>query len=1428
MPTHAKNSRIGVSRLVLRSLLGATALGALCTSGDANAQIAGTTVRPVPNVLLLVDNSGSMERMVDNSLPSQNRNPVTGAFDATNACAPGSPTNPNRWGMLIQALTGNLQPYYSCAAIDRTTAAFKNEFKINGNAVYDADYFLPYHRPLTGVTAATACTRAPYFLPGASPGAGIGPTGRGSAGAGPGLGNDARDLPPNAFAEVRSQHVTAITGFNSPIDPVANACTFEQANDGQLDAARDYVRFGLMTFDNDPSPAKGILGVATQTVDTVNPFVGQWSYTKSPLNSLLSSNGTALGFGRPGGCSTGATAFEVGARHDAAPPWEGRMVPFPPPTGDTYDIQTTNDAIQKVLLSTRPYGATPIEGMMEDARDYYLYNPTGPNGTTPDPYVTCRRNYIILMTDGAPNLDLRPNCEGVGPPTGQCPFNRAPAVALSLSSSAVPAQQVDTYVIGFAVNGSGDANYPNDGFPSAAIKTCKDWYSVAGGTSSLMRTACTAAAATARKGSTAAACCELNEIAYNGTNPVGAVGPFFAETQADLVLSFGRVLGGVARSATTRTLPGYAPPVTVAVDGSSRTASFVASFIPNTQKVWSGEIDRTRSYCAGATPTPQGQSVPEGDSYSANLAAQAIAGQRRFISYKEALNGGFIDSARTIRPYTTAPIDNIAPSLGNEVSAKDDGLKGTTNWAEAMDILPNIGGKSPTCKRSRGFVPGAFSSVSIDIPSLAQSDCKDMLWGFATAKAGAIKPGASIWDFNVRCAKATGNLATGFCSISGTIGCSVANPASCAIPGEVCVPDCTALGAIYRSSPVLVGTPNQFVRDPAYEKFADLRKNRRPTMYVATTDGVLHAFKSLATNNFDFDLRNFELWAFVPPAVLPKIASNYPTGQQILLDGTPAVRDTVWDRTLGTAPDVNIYHTTLVSGLGASGGGYYALNVSDPDCGGLAGLGCINTHVAAASKDAAHGTAAVPAVGPHFLWQLTDIPIGAADPAKKTRLARDGTQMVALFGSQSGTPVITTLQVDPDGNGARQIGVAILPGGIDGPPVKGGTCVRAMDSGGPYNPINFDSSAVGFPRRREVRQWGKSCAATDPVAGRSVTVVRLDTGEIIRHFGRVGQDVPTRIPAARTTDTPFDSPIIGTPAVYPNIVGATAQKAFVGDADGTLWRLDLSSANPANWKVTLFQDLINTGLTPSCGTVAQCAAASQPIMTPPVLSLDPSGGIVINAATGDQENIVVTTERNYVYSVQEARPTVAGTPGIAVVKWYSSLANGQRVSGPMTVFDRTLYYATYTPAIPTQANMCSDGGSAFLWGVDFFNAEGAGITNGGARRWCPLGSVLPSGVCNAGLTQGEDPVGFDSSLRGAIIPGVTIRAAQSCASFDATANDPSITGLTSTKFDIFFGATGSRSGAGTGTPQTLRPEISMTRPLPRTTASIDAWALVVD
>src|SRR5436190_21708561 len=127
------------SRIPLLALLGATSV--VFVEGDARAQSAGTAAKPLPDVLLLVDTSGSMERMADGSLPVQNYGPPPAG--TTNQCVPGVASNPNRWGMLLQALTGNFQPFYSCDAMDRGTGSpagssrFVREYRLNGQAPYD-------------------------------------------------------------------------------------------------------------------------------------------------------------------------------------------------------------------------------------------------------------------------------------------------------------------------------------------------------------------------------------------------------------------------------------------------------------------------------------------------------------------------------------------------------------------------------------------------------------------------------------------------------------------------------------------------------------------------------------------------------------------------------------------------------------------------------------------------------------------------------------------------------------------------------------------------------------------------------------------------------------------------------------------------------------------------------------------------------------------------------------------------------------------------------------------------------------------------------------------------------------------------------------------------------------------------------------------
>ncbi|HEY3234695.1 MAG TPA: hypothetical protein VGJ84_08255, partial [Polyangiaceae bacterium] len=114
---------------------------ALFQSGPSAAQ--ADLNPPMPNVMLLVDSSGSMERKAsDDQFPM---------CDPTGAQA----SERSRWIDAMEVLTGSIQNY-RCESVDRGSNAFKQEYTLSGPPPYDFQYALPYHRPLSGT-----CTPGP-------------------------------------------------------------------------------------------------------------------------------------------------------------------------------------------------------------------------------------------------------------------------------------------------------------------------------------------------------------------------------------------------------------------------------------------------------------------------------------------------------------------------------------------------------------------------------------------------------------------------------------------------------------------------------------------------------------------------------------------------------------------------------------------------------------------------------------------------------------------------------------------------------------------------------------------------------------------------------------------------------------------------------------------------------------------------------------------------------------------------------------------------------------------------------------------------------------------------------------------------------------------------------------------------------------------
>ncbi len=1371
--------------LIHRNVAAASAgVALLAVASSARAQTQLDTNPPAPNVLILLDNSGSMERMIDGRIPEASGNACN--YDLNGQAIPAAaPPTANRWGTVIQALTGTFENnQYNCIDMPRTSGGqFVKEYQIGGQKPYDADYYLHYHRPVlldSSTTPPTACVIAPGSLPGALPGTGVGPTGAGSGNNGAGAGAAATDFPPDGIILRQFSSPTTTTNV------MTGACSqfpskqysSYQYQDGAIPSDSNLMRFGLMTFDQDPSAGIGVTTGSSPTVlgggvvDPISPafgaFAGMWSYFPG-----WNTGASCTYFGNLENCSP--SLFAVGARNPAAPPWEGRMMPFP--KTDVLADQTANNTnIANVILATRPYGATPLAGMLQDAEEYFWNDPTGPQKT--DPLVSCgdRPQYIIMLTDGAPNQDMRPDCQMTDmnvTAAPNCPFKQPEDIARELNTGSGSQGPVTTYVIGFAVS---SATIDSTLYQCSAL--------AAGGTLSSLCAQDPNDPSIPPLGAAASACCKLQAIALAGSANIvtnNVVTPnqhptpaFFADSPGALQAALSTILANISKNATTRTVPSFAATSTsIYADPNNAPTNvgseYLASFNPSPGKPVVGDVVRSRDVCtaSGMNAYSVTQAPPDptkGDDFAANL--NTPGSTRKFIAFQPdasgSLLGSGLDPTATIRPYVTA---GVKDGLGRYSANTIAGL--------ATSVIPAI---SPP---ALGIVaPCPYSATVTNIP---------------------VNPGLT----STQCAEMTLDYTFGQPTFT-------SNPGNFPFVSRYGA----ALGGVYHAAPAIVGPPSTLLQDPGYSGFQNTNQGREGLAYVATTDGLLHAFWTDETTQ-----ENNERWAMLLPAVMPTLKPSYPAGQAALLDGSPVVKDVAWDRSIATAADATVWHTMLVAGFGPSSRGYYALDVTDP----------VETKLEAMS-----GTVPTDApAGPHLRWQITKLP----------------TDNFPVFAAHAATPAITTLFMDPgDGNGAREIAVAILPGGSDGAPstsaTSGPSCARAPKLGFEAQPSS------GYTYRPAVRCWNSNQKWTDPVNGRSVAIVRIDTGEILRVFERQS-DVTGNYPNDslntnhRIIDTPLDSPMTGTPLVYPTDVGTDATKAFISDADGTIWRFDLSSSDPSQWKGELFLDLYNQ----TVDTNSTAWADGQPLTVTPTLSTDTTGELVINAATG----VTDTFDSNgieFVYSITEK---VQGSPPKlrSFVNWYMGtpmapttsfsqpptqektatnppFLAGERVAGPMVVFDGKLYFATY--AVPPASPMTCIQNFARIWGVDFVApADATCATSTSCNR---AAGGLPGLVSNGTTYTDITPLAAATGpLKIAVVPGITINATPACAGAGAAQTDQYVgggaqhstaQGMTQGKYSL-NGQAGAPSANGIGT-QTISIDV----PTPVSPTVIDSWAAVLE
>lgn len=189
------------------------------------------------------------------------------------------------------------------------------------------------------------------------------------------------------------------------------------------------------------------------------------------------------------------------------------------------------------------------------------------------------------------------------------------------------------------------------------------------------------------------------------------------------------------------------------------------------------------------------------------------------------------------------------------------------------------------------------------------------------------------------------------------------------------------LGDIIDASPAYVGKPPLSYTDNGYADYVTAQTSRKPMVYAAANDGMLHAFSA------DKSDQGSELWTYVPSFVMQNMYlladTNYANNHHHFVDGTPVVGDIY----VGGA-----WKTILVGGLNSGGRGYYCLDITNP-------------------------------TSPKTLWEFTDVNMGLTYGNPVITKRKNGTWVVAFTSGYNNT--------SGDGNGHLYVvnaytGVSVL------------------------------------------------------------------------------------------------------------------------------------------------------------------------------------------------------------------------------------------------------------------------------------------------------------------------------------------------------------------------------------------------------------------
>lgn len=596
-----------------------------------------------------------------------------------------------------------------------------------------------------------------------------------------------------------------------------------------------------------------------------------------------------------------------------------------------------------------------------------------------------------------------------------------------------------------------------------------------------------------------------------------------------------------------------------------------------------------------------------------------------------------------------------------------------------------------------------------------------------------------------------------------------------------------ALGAILNASPIAVEPPTLALPIDSYRAYQAQFANRPSMVYVATTDGLLHAMyagelegsnatqvivqKTGAAGSMNAQR---EAWAYIPQMLHGKLA-GFKGKVPMLLDGTPTVQDVrlCHQNTSTINYDVNPqacaymsaggttsqdhtfqWRTVLVGGLGSVGAGYYALDVTRP--GGS---------VARDSSDGKQSTYQVEKPDPIPLWEFSP---------EWERI------QVAKFGDGPYKSLVKP-SLNPPDMGACPVDLAnfwkqSFMGASVGEAAIGTVVIKAK----------FEAASTDL-LQRPVAVFSGGVARGDATnceklrQGRAIYVVDLQTGSLLRRFltyqspGTAGEKV-------------FEHPVSGTPALFDGRPGNLVTRGFVGDAAGRLFRIDMTHEDPAQWSVGLFFDPAD--ISGYADDTKFGPAAFKPALVKGSADLNNDLlvfyglGEVGDLSTSDSKQLIIAVREKMEVTFDQDSSSTSFTSERVWHREFDSVNFSEKLTSAPVVFNGGVYFTTF---VESTDDYCAPGWSR-IYGLAYLgDIEPDDITlprqpKGIFRTDDAAGPgevKIPEGTaCYPGATStycmAYEPEGAKDLKEPVIVRGLTVSLGQTCLAGVPGTDDPSL------------------------------------------------------